>query len=1403
MKPTSQVLADLDRLNIKVWVEGSALRYQAPKGTVTPELLSQLRDNKPEIIRLLQHNWEPESAALAPIPKTQNRGLSFAQQRLWFLNELEGKNATYNISLALKLAGNLDLSALTQALQTIIERHEILSTSFSNNNGTLIQLFTPNLQLNLPIVNLEALADREQEAQVNILAQQEAQQHFDLAIAPLFRTKLLKRSNSSHVLLLTIHHAIADGWSMGILKKELSILYRDFRSGDTPSLTPLPIRYVDFAEWQRTKLQGEFLDRQVNYWQQQLAQIPPVLDLPIDRSRPAIQTFTGKQYKVDISPEICQQLKQLSQQSGTTLFMTLLSAFGVLLSRYSDREDLVIGSPIANRNHPEIESLIGLFANTLALRIDLQHNPSFRELLTRVRGMCLDAYHHQDLPIEKLVEQLQPERSLSYNPIFQTLFILQNTPDTTIDLTDLTITPFTVDPETSKFDLTLSLMETSAGLAGFWEYNTDLFDDITIDRLNGHFQALLAGIITDPDRSISQLPLLTAPEQQQLLTDWHEPAVAYPQDRCIHHLFETQVATTPEAIAVVFAGKTVTYRELDRQANQLAHYLQSLGVKPEVAVGLCVERSLDLIVGLLGILKAGAAYIPLDPAYPPERLAFMLEDSQISTLVTQQDLLTIIPTHAAQIVCLDRDSLSERPCQRSIVATQPQDLPHSEVTPDNLIYTIYTSGSTGKPKGVQITHANVVNFLTGMQQHLQLTERDRLLAVTSLSFDIAGLEIFLPLSLGACVVFASREIATDGFELLQLLTDSRATIMQATPATWRMLIAAGWQQKSSLKILCGGEALPQNLAAQLCQRSNEVWNVYGPTETTIWSTIDRVRAPENINSIGRPIANTQVYILDKYLQPVPIGVPGELYIGGNGLARGYANRPDLTAASFIQNPLSERPDSRLYKTGDLVRYCRDGRIEYLNRIDNQVKIRGFRIELGEIETVLRQHPAIEHGIVTTKVNDAGETQSIAYIVTYPDRAVSTDEVRSFLKRQLPDYMVPSVFVFLGLLPLTPNGKIDRRALPAPDFSRSAAGTYISARDELELQLTRIWETTLGIQPIGMQDNFFELGGNSLLCVQLVAEIARKFGKNLSVVTLFQAQTIAQLAAVLREDKWAAGWNSLVPIQSGGALTPLFLVHPCSGELVLYRQLAGHLGGERPIYGLQAVGLDGCQIPFDRVELMAAHYLQEIQTIQPQGPYFLGGKHIGSRIAIEMARQLIAQEQPVELVVIFGGFHAAAPIRRLSREWIARQSRKLSQLGLGYLLDRVTEIRRKTTKNTQILLAPIADKLAPASGIASLSAQQRVRQAIEVAGANYILTSYPGRVAIFQPIEDYDGTPPAIDRAHRQICSELFPGGFELHYVPGTDSSDFTAYREPHVRVLAQELLAALDRRDLAANFMHN
>ncbi|MBE9209301.1 amino acid adenylation domain-containing protein [Nostoc sp. LEGE 06077] len=1131
-----------------------------------------------------------EQLQLPPIERVAREEilpLSFAQTRLWFLEQLELGSSTYNLSRALKFQGSLNITALEQSLNEIIRRHEILRTTFICIDEQPFQEINANCSIKIPVINLEDLSAEAREAEVQKVIRQQTQQSFNLSQFPLFNTLLLQLNLQEYVLIFTIHHIIADGWSAGVIVRELAALYESFSTGKPATLTELSIQYGDFAVWQRQWLQGEILQQQMNYWKRQLSGSLPVLELPTDRPRTAIQTFAGNKQFFTITPTLTTALKTLSQQEGVTLFMTLLAAFQTLLYRYTGQSDILVGSPIANRNRREIEELIGFFVNTIVLRTNLAGNLSFRELLKQVREVTLGAYSHQDLPFEQLVEELQPERNLSHTPLFQVMLALQNAPMTELKLPGLSINIEEVDTEKSQFDLTLFLKETHQGLMGVFEYNSDLFDADTITRIQGHFQTLLAGIIANPEQNLASLPILAPPEIQQLLATQNHTQTDYPFV-CIHQLFAAQVEQTPDAIAVVFENQQLTYRELNQKANQLAHYLQKLGVGAEVLVGICVERSLEMVIALLGILKAGGAYLPLDPAYPSERLGYMLADSQLAVLLTQKSLLANLPPHDAQVVCLDDEW--ERISQENI-----SNHTH-KLTPENLAYLIYTSGSTGKPKGVQITHGGVVNFLTAMRQKPGLTPQDILLSVTTLSFDIAALEIFLPLIAGAQTVIISRQVASDGIQLSEQLMATDATVMQATPATWRMLLAAAWRGNQQLKILCGGEALDENLAQQLQQRGKEVWNLYGPTETTIWSAASLV---QDTIAIAHPIANTQFYILDAFNQLVPIGVAGELHIGGAGLARGYLHQPELTAQKFISNPFNLDSAARLYKTGDLVRCRANGTIEFLGRIDNQVKLRGFRIESGEIEAILNQHPSVQVSVVVVREDEPGNQRLVAYIVSQPAQTLVITELRRFLAEKVPNYMLPAAFVTLEKLPLTPNGKIDRRALPAPETTRT---NFVAPRNTIEEAIAQIWQQVLGIAQVGINDNFFELGGHSLLATQVISRLRKTLGVNLRLRALFASPTVAELATKIPQTTAKLGLNTAsIPRVSREGNLPLSFAQT---RLWLLEQL--HPGSST--YNISAaVKLSGClnitALAQSLNEIIARHEVLRTQFLLVNGQAF--------------------------------------------------------------------------------------------------------------------------------------------------------------------------------------------------------
>jgi len=1118
MKTIEAFLSHLNRLKVKLWEDKEELCYKAPKGVITQALFTEIAERKTEIITFLRQATIATRAHLPPIvPLSRDKDLplSFAQQRLWFLNQFESDSATYNIPAALRLEGPLYQDALIKSLQTLVQRHENLRVAFPTRKGhPVVQIVEKPFQLS--VLDLTALSLEKQQPEVQRLVNLDANRSFDLETGPLFRATLLQLSADSHVLLLNMHHIISDGWSVGVLVREFSAIYEAFVQDQPSPLPPLPIQYVDFANWQRQWLRGEILEEQIRYWKQQLAGGPALLELPTDSPRPPVQRFRGTSLPVALKPELTAQLKHLSQQAGTTLFTTLLSAFAILLSRYSGQSDIVIGSPIANRTHSFTESLIGFFVNTLVLRLNLSGNPPFDNVLQQARQVALEAYTHQDIPFEQLVEKLKPERNMSHSPLFQVMFVLQNAPMSGLELAGLSLTPLEAESVIAKFDLTLSMEETADGfLVGGLEYNTDLFERLTIERLIGHLKTLLNGLVANPQQPIHEFPLLAEAEQQQLLA-WNDTATDYPRDKTIVDLFEEQVEQTPDAVAVVFKDQQLTYRELNIKANQLAHYLQNIGVKPEVLVGICVERSLEMVSGLLGILKAGGAYLPLDPAYPEARLAFMLEDAQIPVLLTHSTLVKGLPSHQAQTICLDTDWNKLSLLSENNLLT--------EMTPDNLAYVNYTSGSTGQPKGAEIRHRGVTRLLFCVD-YIHLDASQVFLHMAPISFDASTLEIWGALLQGGqCVLFPSN-IPTIK-ELNEVLQKHHVTILWLTAALFNSIIDKAPDILSGIRqLLVGGEALsvPHIRRALDALPATQLINGYGPTESTTFTCCYPIpkSLDNNLSSIpiGCPIGNTQVYILDAWLQSTPLGVPGELHIGGAGLARGYLNRPELTQEKFIPNPFSQEPKAQLYKTGDLVRYRTDGKIEYLGRIDNQVKIRGFRIELGEIEAVLSQHPATRENAVVVHETSATDKRLVAYLVPHQEQTLDNTELRAFLKERLPDYMIPSAFVTLEAMPLTPTGKIDRRALPEPEGTRpQLEAAYVMPQTDAEQRIAAVWQQLLQIEKVGIHDNFFEVGGHSLLMIQVQSELQKRFKQPLSMIELFQYTTIHALAKHLTQDK---------------------------------------------------------------------------------------------------------------------------------------------------------------------------------------------------------------------------------------------------------------------------------------------
>jgi amino acid adenylation domain-containing protein len=1142
----------LGSLGVRLTAIGDRLRVNAPKGKLPTDVRAQIAERKVEILAYLGEHSPAKRSIPPPIHPRATEApapLSFAQERLWFLEQLEPQSAVYNICRAVRIGGNLNVSAIEAALNEIIRRHQTLRTAFRLVDGQAVQIVQPSGHLAINTIDLRSLSEGDRDVEIKRLFKADAECPFDLHGGSLLRCKLLRVADAEHILILVTHHAASDAWSMGILTRELWTLYQAYCQGKSSPLDPLPVQYSDYAVWQRDWLQGEVLEAQLSYWKEQLKELP-ILNLPTDRSRKPRQSFSGARVKITLLAELTTAINEASYRHGVTPFMTLLAAFQVLLYRYSGQEDFALGCPIANRRRPEIEGLIGFFVNTLVLRANLSGNPSFAEVLSRVKEKWIGANANQDLPLERLVQEIQPERDQSRNPLFQIMFVLQNATQPFSGIPSLRIEPVEIAATRSPFDLSLFLRQREGRYIGFFEYNTDLFNRGRIKRMVGHFQTLLEAAVSNPYQPVATLPILTEAERQQILVEWNDTAADYLKDKCIHQLFEEQVARTPDAVAVKFEDRQITYRELNRRANQLAHYLIGLGIGPEKLVGICVERSIEMVVGLLGILKAGGAYVPLDPSYPEKRLRFMIDDANIAVLLTQESLLdrtqNSILSSRPLAFCFDRDW--------PLFAQQQDDNPGLPVKSDNLAYVIYTSGSTGKPKGVAIEHRNTVNLLYWAKSPYGPTDLAGVLASTSICFDLSIFELFVPLSWGGKIILVENALSLRGRR------DRDITLVNTVPSVMTQLLALGHLPESVRTVNLAGEPLKTELVNQLYQEPGveRVYDLYGPSETTTYTTFT-LRGPNGPETIGRPIANTQIYILDGALQPVAVEIEGELYIGGAGGARGYLNRPELTTEKFIRDLFRGEEGSRLYRTGDRARYLPDGSIEFLGRTDNQVKIRGHRIELGEIESALTQHPTVNQAVVIpfdefpcgsdnpksvlsrvegSKTNTE-QSQSIenpkslpayshnpkskienpkslvAYVVSHAKTAPTVSELRHFLQSKLPDYMIPSLFIFLDALPLTSNGKLDRNALPPPDGQRPALDQgFVEPRTEMEELVAQVWREVLKHEKIGIYDNFFDLGGHSLLAAHVTGRLQETFNKAVPIRVLFDAPTVATMAKEL-------------------------------------------------------------------------------------------------------------------------------------------------------------------------------------------------------------------------------------------------------------------------------------------------
>jgi aspartate racemase len=1380
--PAAELLSRLRALDVKISVEGGNLRVSAPKGTVTPALQQELASLKPEIIELLKQRGDDATSRPTRMARAGDVPLSFVQQRLWFLDQLEPGTSTYTIAVRRRLRGPLDESALTRALTELVRRHESLRTTFVTRNGEPRQQIMPAEPVVPETIDLESVPAADREAVVEEHVHKEVQRPFSLARGPLFRPVLLRLAPDEHELIASIHHIVADGWSLSLIARELETLYQAYTTGAEPALPELPLQYADFAIWQRQWLTGEVLEAHRAYWREHLAALPAPLELPTDRPRARQSSPAAASHDFTLPPALANALRQLGRREGLTSFMTMLAGFKAVLARCTGATDIVLGTPVANRRHVEIERIVGFFANTLVLRTSLDGDPSFRELLRRVREMSLGAYAHQDMPFEKLVEDLKPDRKLGQNPLFQISFVFQagqSGGDGGGGLDFVTVG--------SPFDLTLFVRESGEGaMSAAIEYRRDLFQPETIARVAGLYRTLLEGAAADPDRRLSTLPLVEPAELNRVLVEWNATATDYPRERSVQGLFEAQADATPDAVAVVLDGITVTYRELDRRANRLARHLRALGVWPGQPVGLWMERSVEMIVAMLGVLKAGAAYAPFDLMAPPDRLAFMLRDARVDVVLTQERMLARLPAHGVRPLCLD----AEPPA----VAAEPDTRLPDESTGDSLAYIMYTSGSTGEPKGVAVPHRGVVRLVRGAD-YVHLGADETILQLAPLSFDASTFEIWGALLNGGRLVMAPPGVVSVD-DLGVLLERHAVTTLWLTAGLFHQLVDQRVEVLRPLRqLLAGGDVLSAAHVRRVREAlpDCQVINGYGPTESTTFSCCYRIPANASLERsvpIGRPIANTRVYVLDAHRQPVPIGVPGELWIAGDGLALGYVDRPALTAERFVTLRLSDTLEERLYRSGDVVRWLADGTIEFMGRQDNQVKLRGFRVELGEIESALAQHPRVRDVAVVMRAARAGDKRLVAYVVT--DELTTPRELRELLRSKLPEYMVPAAFVLLGRLPLTANGKVDRARLPEPDENREASAAPALPSTEEERQLLAIWEEVLGVNGIGTRDNFFDLGGHSLLALRMFVRLEQALRIRLPIATLFEAPTIEELAAILRRGGRTGRWHSLVAIQPHGQRAPVFAVPGVGGNVLCYNDLARFMAPEQPFYGLQSRGLDGSEAPLTRLESIASAFVEEIREVQPEGPYYLAGMCMGGVVAYEMAQQLRTAGQEVGLLVMLETWPPVGTWGRLLRPG-ARLLTVLRLIRSRFRLYGETLARLKGRQRIKFLLGRVrmvGQMVAQRDvfrGDRSEFYQDVVNQANLIAYQEYEPRPYGGRVVFFQA----EGRRVNAHQDRRLAWRQLITGDLDVQAVPGDDSGLMLA--EPHVQSLARELKGRIER----------
>ncbi|WP_445627533.1 non-ribosomal peptide synthetase [Nostoc sp. DSM 114167] len=1192
------------------------------------------------------------------LPNQQYYEVSHAQRRMWILHHIDEYSSAYNIRLAMRINGSLDISAFREAFQQLVSRHEILRTTFTSVAGDIQQILHEKLPTE-KLINFQDLrGQKDVETVADTLIQESANSRFDLEKLPLMRVLLVQIESEEFLFGLTIHHIIGDARSLDILFQEFVTLYSAYTQKKTAVLPPLPLQYKDYAAWQNQWLESEEVKEQHSYWCDRFAEQPPILNLSTDFPRPQFKSSQAGVYTYNFSQNIGDKLRSFAAQNHTTLFITLLTLFKILLYRYTGQHDLVIGIPISGRNHPDLENQIGFYVNTLALRTSLPEAGTFKQALAEVTNTCLDAYEYSDYPFNKLVSALDLERDLSRNPLFDVMFsLLSKDSKAVMKIPGIEHKTYPLTPRTAQFDLSWSLFEDANDLRLVIEYEADLFREETIARMSGHFLQIIQAVVKNPDCQLSQINLLTPEERYQLLTQWNNTEVTYPQEKCIHQIFEEQVKLNPNAVAVIFEGQKLTYQQLNEQANQLAHCLREKGVEPEVLVGIFVERSLEMVIGILGILKAGGAYVPLDPSYPAERLAYMLSDSAVSILLTQQSLVGSLPENQAEVLCLDSDW--------QVIAKYSQQNPISQVTWENLVYVIYTSGSTGKPKGVMNIHKGICNNLLRTIDAYPLTASDRILQITPFSFDVSVWEIFWSLIAGATLVVAKPEGHKDTAYLINLIAQEQVTQINFVPSMLRVFL-----QESNLedcrclkRVFCGGEALSYELTQRFFEQCDcELYNFYGPTETAVDATFWQCTPQSNyqIVPIGRPIANTQIYILDSHLQPVPIGIPGELHIGGASLARGYLNRPELTAQKFIFNPFG---NGKLYKTGDLARYLPDGNIEYLGRIDSQVKLRGLRIELGEIESVLETNHQVEQTVVILHENQ----RLVAYVVR-KDQSLTPSDLRRFLQHKLPAYMIPSAFVMLSTMPLNPNGKIDRKKLPKPDETSIVESSYLAPRNYSESILANIWQQVLQVSKVGVNDNFFDLGGHSLQAMNLMALIYQELEIDIPLSIIYEKPTIAELSEYIIYVKEMNIQPKERPyvVFNKAREKAVFIFPPALGFAAAYAKLADYLT-DYAIYTFRYIA----------DEATLEKYAELIDRLAQNQNIKLMGHSAGGFLAMLMAQKLESRDRRVSDVILLDTYRDGREVKK------AQMSEIIEGVD-GFLLNpKRQELRRYFMENQKL------------------------------------------------------------------------------------------------------------------------